>query len=105
MRQNTRKENCVIDAIRSSRQLQQEVTAKTENRSNLCSLCCLLFKRPSVAGSRRTPSISGASQLPLTPEWKLSETAGSHPLHAVVRPIHGALAALACCGWPSSFSA
>src|SRR5881394_3809509 len=46
------------DAIRSRLQIEQEITEKTEARSNLCSLRCLLFKSPSVARSGRTPRIN-----------------------------------------------
>ena len=46
------------DTIRSRLQIEQEITEKTEARSNLCSLRCLLFKSPSVARSCRTPRMS-----------------------------------------------
>src|SRR5437867_12788261 len=55
---NTRKEIHVC-AIPRRLEIQQEITEKTEDRSNLCSIRCLLFKRPSVARSCRTSS-SGA---------------------------------------------
>ena len=40
--------------------------------------------KPRALPARPTARISGASQPPLTPESEANETAGSHPLHAVV---------------------
>jgi hypothetical protein len=44
--------------IRNLLQIEQEITEKTEDRSDLCSLRFLLFKSPSVARSCRTPRLS-----------------------------------------------
>src|SRR5437867_8733802 len=54
---NTRKEIHVC-AIPRRLEIQQEITEKTEDRSNLCSLRCLLFKSPSVARSCRTSKLT-----------------------------------------------
>src|SRR2546429_8974366 len=42
----------------SGLQAQQELTEQTEGRVSLRSLCCLLFKSPSAARSRRTVKVS-----------------------------------------------
>src|SRR5206468_4835564 len=65
--QNTRKEIHVC-AIPRRLEIQQEITEKTEDRSNLCSLRCLLFKSPSVARSCRTIKLSDRSPDTSKPE-------------------------------------
>src|SRR5213594_260678 len=59
---NTRKEIHVC-AIPRRLEIQQEIMEKTEDRSNLCSLRCLLFKSPSVARSCRTTKLTDRHKL------------------------------------------
>src|SRR6058998_523751 len=91
---NTRKEIHVC-AIPRRLEIQQEITEKTEDRSNLCSLRCLLFKSPSVARSCRTnqlsdrhPTTSVASKTREQTITTLRRTPGRVPVRwsALVRP-------------------
>ena len=68
----------------SGLQAQQELTEETEGRVSLRYLCCLLFKSPSVARSRRTTSVSHGRQPPLAHECNMTATAASRWLHALV---------------------
>src|SRR6266516_2230312 len=70
---NTRKEIHVC-AIPRRLEIQQEITEKTEDRSNLCSLRCLLFKSPSVARSCRTSRLTDPA--PVTTGIRLRRNCG-----------------------------